>query len=241
MVSETGHRDTSSLRYEIKMACQESAYERVLAAMRLHTASVSELYPPRRVQSIYLDTPDQNALEENLAGISHREKLRFRWYGESAKGVRGTLERKVRENLMGWKDLAKIEESIDIEGTDRNAFMRFLVDNVPPDWRDELRMGFEPVQWISYNRNYYTTADRLVRITMDRDLQAWDQRPLYRLSRSQRTFMERILVVEAKCATEHYDRAREFLNQMPLFVDRCSKFVLASSAQHGPDASIFPE
>ncbi|QDU84667.1 VTC domain protein [Planctomycetes bacterium Pla163] len=241
MASDTGHRDPNALRYEIKMACQESAYPRVLAAMRLHPAAVRTLYPPRRVQSVYLDTPDGNALEENLAGISHREKLRFRWYGDGATGVRGTLERKVRENLLGWKDLARIDAEVDVEGTDRLTFMRHLIANVPADWAADLRQGLEPVQWISYTRDYFTTADGTVRITVDRELRTWDQRLRWRLSRAQSSFIDRILVIEAKCATQHYERARELLNHLPLFVDRCSKFVLASSAPDGPHPSIFPE
>lgn len=241
MGSKANDHERTDLRYEIKMVCQESAFARVLASMRLHASGISDLYEPRRVQSIYLDTLDGRALEDNLAGISHREKLRFRWYGESTDIQKGTLERKVRQNLMGWKDLAVIDEPVELAGLDRRAFLRYLERGVPAEWRHELRSGFAPVQWISYKRNYYSTADKRVRITMDRDLRAWDQRALWRLSQAQPSRMDRILVVEAKCAEADYDYARDVLRGLPLFVDRCSKFVMASTADDGPHPSVFPE
>ncbi len=62
----------NDLRYEIKMVCEEWAHDWVVAALRTSRAGVRVLYPPRRVQSVYLDTPLGRSLEENLAGISSR-------------------------------------------------------------------------------------------------------------------------------------------------------------------------
>ncbi|MFH1998785.1 MAG: VTC domain-containing protein, partial [Planctomycetota bacterium] len=82
-------------RYEIKMVCQSQAYPEIRLCLDLDPSGLRVLYPPRRVQSLYLDTPEGDVLAENLAGISHREKIRFRWYGDEVRTVRGRLECKV--------------------------------------------------------------------------------------------------------------------------------------------------
>ncbi len=240
MVSERGWREPDSLRYELKMACQEGARPQVLMALQMHRAAVRPLHPTRVVQSLYLDTATGAALEENLSGVSHREKLRFRWYGEDSALVRGTLERKVRENMLGWKDFARVRTPLALAGVDRWTFLRKLAAELPPAWQAEVPGCLEPVQWIRYTREYYTTADGAVRITVDSQLGAWDQRPRFRLGCSGASFLPRLLIVEAKCAKPHYQAAKELLESLPLVVDRCSKFVLASDSAHGPVASLFP-
>ena len=80
-----------SLRYELKFACQEAAYERVRSVLHLHPAGIRRLHPTRTVQSIYFDTPFGRALEENRAGVSRRNKLRLRWYGSRTEVAEGVL------------------------------------------------------------------------------------------------------------------------------------------------------
>ncbi len=230
----------ATLRYELKLACQESAQARVRAALRMHPSGLRTLFPPRVVQSVYLDTPFHRALEENLAGVSDREKLRFRWYGGEARGVRGVLERKVRENTLGWKQSFAVQSDVTVEGTNRRRFVDALVAGVDEGARERLRHGLEPVQWIRYRREYLQTADGCVRVTLDTELRAFDQRALARLSSSAPSPTPRILVIEAKCAPESYEAARRLLERLPVPVDRCSKFVLASESAHGPNASILP-
>ena len=226
------------LRYEIKMAVQESAYTWVRANLFLDTSGIRRLHPPRRVQSVYFDTMGQTALEENLAGISHREKIRFRWYGDDVRSVRGQLERKVRHNQLGWKDVAKIPDPIDVEGASRARFARKVFARLDESWLDVVSGGLQPVQWISYQREYYTTADRSVRITMDRQLCTCDQRGRMHLSSAYPDPPLRVLIVEAKCAEADVEAARRILERFPLVVDKCSKFVIASRPQEGPSVSV---
>jgi len=230
------------MRYELKLVCQESAYDRVRMALRLQREGIGVLYPPRRVHSLYLDTVFRRAVEENLAGISRREKLRFRWYGEACDTVRGVLECKVRENMLGWKHSIAVEEPIRVEGSHRRTFVERLATAVHDEgWRHRLRHGLEPAQWVSYLRDYLATADRSVRLTVDRELRAYDQRLRARLSRGQPSPLPRILVIELKCAPEALDTARHIADRLALRMDRCSKFVLASDSTHGPFPSFFPE
>ena len=78
------------------MICEERARDALIAELNLHPFGFRPLYPSRVVQSVYFDTHGGRAVAENIAGISDRHKLRFRWYGPDAKVVRGRLERKIR-------------------------------------------------------------------------------------------------------------------------------------------------
>ena len=206
--------------------------------LRLDRSGVRVLYPERVVHSIYLDTTFQRALEENLAGISCREKLRFRWYGAECGLVRGTLERKRRENTLGWKETLALSEPVCVAGAARAGFADELARRADEPWRHRLRHGLEPVQWISYRREYLASADRRVHITIDRELSFADQRPLARLSNAHPGPPARVLVVEVKCPPEALGEATEIVGRLPLVLGRCSKFVLANDPMQGPLPSL---
>ena len=224
-------------RYELKMSCEERAYPLVLAQLRLHHAGIRTLYPSRLVQSVYLDTHDSRALSDNLAGISERHKLRLRWYGPDTRQVHGTLERKNRENMLGTKDTLELAEPIDVEGTTRLDFARRLRQLATPEWRRLLEGDMEPALWVAYDRDYLTTADHVVRVTVDRSLRFADQRYRVRLSPDRPTPTPRLLVVEFKAPLSARERLEELVQEMPMRVDRCSKFVLGTSPLHGPPSS----
>ena len=231
-----------SLRYEVKMVAQAAFYSKLRMHMRLDQAAIRTLYPPRRIQSVYFDTWRNQALEENLAGISHREKVRLRWYGVDTKAVHGTLERKVRENMLGWKELPGIPIDLDVEGVTRREFADSLRPFLTAEWEDVFRKALLPVQWIAYDREYFATEAGAgpIRITIDRGLRTYDQRNRHRLSSRFRSPTPDVMIVEAKCAKEDYDHLRELVARFPMRVDRCSKFVFASSPNDGAISSYIP-
>jgi hypothetical protein len=235
-----GSEAAKPLRYEIKMICQETARASVQTMLRVHGSCLTTLHPPRRVQSLYLDTHDGRSFEEAAAGVNEREKFRLRWYGDESRGVECTLERKVRRALLGWKDTVRLPGPIDVEGADRYALMRELCAAVPPGWADHLAMGLEPAQITSYWREYYTTADGRIRITVDTDLCLFDQRHHARIQRGFRSPTARLMVVEWKAPQEHLDVLRRATSAFPLMVDKCSKFMLASDPDMGPAPSVYP-
>jgi len=232
-----------AVRYELKLVCQQSAHARVRMALRLHPAALSTLYPRRMVQSVYFDSPFGRAVQENLSGASRRGKLRFRWYGEDSTSVAGVLEHKFRSNTLGWKHIAPVEGRVRVEGNRPRSFVREVERGLArdSDVRFHLRQGLEPVQWIRYRREYLQTADGRVRVTLDRDLAAFDQRMRPTLSSFGATPTPRLLIIEVKCSVDAYEEARDITSRLPIPVDRCSKFVLASDPVHGPQASIFSD
>ncbi len=235
---EDGREDA---RYEMKLITQGMAYKRVLTELRLHKCALRTLHPSRRVQSVYLDTHDGRALEENLAGSSDREKVRFRWYGDETEVVRGTLERKIRRNMLGWKKTHRYDRDIRVAGASRLAFVRSLAEGAPAAFRSVLVEGFEPAQWISYTRDYLTTADGSLRVTVDHNIRCVDQRNRALLSMRYATPVPNVTIIECKTAQDRYDSLRYLLNTLPLVIDKCSKFVIASDPHSAPIVSMLPD
>ena len=235
-----GSRDRLSLdhaRYEVKMVVQGSSFDRVMTELRLLPAALRTLHPPRRVSSIYLDTHEGRAFEENLSGTSHRRKYRFRWYGGDCGAVPGKLELKIRNNMLGWKEQASLSEPMKIEGAPRHRWLRRLSELLEPEWRQRI-IGLEAVQWISYTRRYLVTADRRVRVTVDRHLESSNQRERTRLSSRFTTPIPDVTIVECKTPVENYDALERLLRTMPLVADKCSKFVIATDPSAGPTVSM---
>ncbi|MEX1023758.1 MAG: VTC domain-containing protein [Planctomycetota bacterium] len=225
------------LRHELKLACDAGAYARVRSALWTDRACLRRLYPERIVQSVYFDTPRGAALAENLAGISHREKWRVRWYGSAATGVGAQLEQKVRENALGWKAVVPVAGALDVTGERRERFTERVRAGLPKGSAAGLD-GLVPAQWLSYRREYAISADRKLRVTLDRDIRAWDLRLAPTLTQRFPTPIAHILILEVKCTPDDYDCARRFANRLPLMIGRSSKFVLASAGSHGPVPSV---
>lgn len=214
-------------RYEVKLVTAAADLARVRAELQLLPVALRPLHPSRVVQSIYLDTHDGLALQDNLAGIARRQKLRLRWYGDDVGAVHGQLEWKCRDNNLGDKEVLPLPVPITVTGATRRGFCRALHEAVTPRWQQRLR-GREPAQWIRYHRDYLASADGSLRLTLDRDIAAFDLRFDFVLSDRRRTPLPRLLVIEIKAAAADREAIEAWLQHVGLPPGKCSKFVLAS-------------
>src|SRR5689334_20286182 len=98
-------------RYEIKMAFEQGMLPEVYSWIHANPAGFLTAYPPRQVNSVYLDTHELNTFNDHLAGVPLRRKLRFRWYGEDLTKATGAVEIKNKSERSGWK----IIQSVDCE------------------------------------------------------------------------------------------------------------------------------
>lgn len=232
--------NVEGVRYEIKLVGEEQLYGPLRAELALHPFGFRRLFPARVVQSLYFDTHDEDAVQENQAGVSARAKLRWRWYGRQADEVQGQMELKVRRNQLGWKLRVPIEGNLRLEGLGQAEFCAALAGRLPLVWADHLRSGLQLSQWVCYEREYYGSADGLVRITVDRGLLLYDLRGWHRLDRRHVVPRSPVLIVEAKAAPEHHAALAECVSALPLPVDKCSKFVMAAAPGDGPTLSVTP-
>ena len=150
------------MRYERKYRIENQHYLQILQEIMSINGAFFTAYPDRWVNSIYLDNMNYGALRENLSGVSNRSKYRLRWYGENYQIIPNPiLEEKVKTNLLGYKNLQKLESTnLGAQNLRQKLDIGSLKD-----------LGLEPVVMVRYLRTYLESFDRRVRITIDRDLQ----------------------------------------------------------------------
>ncbi len=213
------------VRLEIKFVAPETELGRVLAWIRLHPAGFALAYPDRQVNNVYLDSWDFGSYADNLAGVSHRIKLRHRWYGGSAGPAAGVLELKCKRNAYGWKERFDVPEPPWTAGDDWRTVQRRLIAQLPPRGRLLAESFPAPALLNRYQRRYFLSRDGRLRVTVDWGQVAYDQRLRPRPELRRKLNLPAALVVEAKFAREDRDLAARSLVGIPIRVSRNSKYV----------------
>ena len=215
---------TAGLRYELKLVCDPHRLAQARSWIRLHPAGFVVAYPPRRVNSLYLDTPHLSSFDENLAGVSARQKLRLRWYGEDVRGIEPVLELKQKRDLLGRKKQVRLPCRLDLTSSWREI-LGAIRTCVEPEWRVLLQTADQPTLFNHYQREYYATPDNALRVTLDYAYAAYDQRLSLRPNLRVPLPVADQVVIEIKAAPEHAERLQEAIAQFPALRTRNSKYV----------------
>lgn len=211
-------------RYEIKFPCPAAELPVVESWARSHPAGFRTAYPPRQVNNIYFDTHTLSNVDDGLAGLSDRAKLRLRWYGADATRVTGVLELKEKRGSLGRKTSRRLAGTLDLETMAWPEILARIAheDLGPLDrW---IRHTCCPTVINHYWRRYCVSADGLVRLTLDTRL------AVFRQHLSQRPNLRRveprppILVVELKADAAHWERLRRVVAALPARPMPCSKY-----------------
>lgn len=137
--------------------------------------SISKSYDDRYVNSLYLDSFDHLNYEENLGGISNRSKARLRWYSSKpfAKITKNTdifFEIKTRANLFGSKLVHKINLPDHTISYDHNLMINYLRKILPLKFLPFLDHCSVFSLGVSYEREYYETNLKKLRLTIDKNI-----------------------------------------------------------------------
>jgi hypothetical protein len=134
-------------------------------------------YPPRQVNNVYFDTATFTGLNANVDGVGDRAKLRLRWYGDEVTRIADAhLELKRKQGMAGWKESAAITGDFNLTALTWPAFTSALRRADAPEARRWLERFTIPALINAYHRAYYATPDGVLRLTVDTDLHAYDQR-----------------------------------------------------------------
>lgn len=120
------------------------------------------------IRSLYFDTPTDLALRQKLDGVDRREKFRIRYYDGDLSLIH--LEKKCRQNGLGWKETASLtpeEAQALAEGRCLTACREPLL------WELTSKMhtqGLGPKTIVDYTREAYLFGPGNVRVTLDYDL-----------------------------------------------------------------------
>ncbi|MCB9850126.1 MAG: VTC domain-containing protein [Phycisphaerales bacterium] len=137
------------------------------------------------------------------------------------------LEMKCKQGMLGWKELHRVDHDFVLTGAKWRDVLRQLRATLPEQTRLALDRSPRPIVVIHYQRSYHASADGIVRVTVDRELRAFDQRRGPRPNFRHALPIPDHAVVELKCAAEHHDRLAEIAAAFPGRIERCSKYVTA--------------
>jgi len=99
-----GYTPLQADRYERKCVVEELILPQVMSLVRQHPKMFYAPYPPRYVNSLYLDTVEMDNYYANVVGTPDRRKVRLRWYGDTFGEIpQSMLEVKIKQGLMGMK------------------------------------------------------------------------------------------------------------------------------------------
>lgn len=218
-------------RHELKFVASPLMRAEVEHWVRTHPAGFFSPYPPRRVNNVYFDNFDHFAYEENLVGASRRTKVRLRWYGEAWRSERSTLEMKRRRNALGWK-ISHPGGPLDLtKGTWRQIRAR-LRARLPPDGRVWLDANPAAVLINRYDRLYFETRDRRVRLTLDSEQKVYGQRGIGKPNLTRPANLPATLVVECKFDAADRRLGERVIQGIRLRVSRNSKYVIGVQSIH---------
>lgn len=218
----------SPSRYEFKIPCDPQLLPEIEMWVRLHPASWRVSYPPRQVNNIYFDSPDLRDLNANLSGAGQREKLRLRWYGPDVTRVSGAqLELKCKEGLVGWKEITHFNGALELTGALWPTLLNTLRTALDARARLCLEQRVGPVLINSYQRAYYETPDGVLRLTLDTQVCAYEQRASLAPNLMRRSLLPQQMVIEIKGPVddESAQRLAQTLVAFPLRIERFSKYL----------------
>lgn len=215
----------TGLRYEMKLVCNPAEVAQARSWIRLHRAGFVSSYPPRLVNTIYFDTPRLAFYEDNMAGISRRDKVRLRWYGESIVGIQPSLELKQKENLLGRKKRWPLPCLLDLTRPWQET-MDMLLSNSDPTFALALQTATQPALITRYVREYFVTTDGDIRCTLDYEQQAFDQRLSAKPNLHVRLPVRPLVIIEVKAHESHGERLWEAVAGFPVRRHRNSKYAI---------------
>jgi SPX domain protein involved in polyphosphate accumulation len=221
-----GYTRLRSHRYERKFLAEEMLPGQVTAVVRSHPLMFRVPYPPRQINSLYLDTADMENYYDNVYGAETRRKVRVRWYGSMTGPIaRPMLEIKVKEGLVG-KKLSYEMASFTLDERFCCGVFQDLVgrSTLPQVVRDDLRT-LSPVLLNCYQRKYFATRGDSFRITVDYSQVFWKINDVFRNSLLHRQRNDRDVIVELKYSVEEERRADRAAGYFPFRVTRNSKYV----------------
>lgn len=217
-------------RYERKFAIAGPSLAEIEHRVRHHPALFYSEYAPRMVNNIYLDSPDLRNYHQNVAGHSHRAKLRARWYGPLFGAVpQAVLEQKCKRGYVGTKHsarLAPFEFRAQVSAQDVRRWLE--TSPLSEHLFHEVRQA-EPTLVNHYRRQYFRSRDRQVRLTIDCEL------AFFRFQRHANSFLARVevpalVVLELKYSDAASEEAAAVANHLPFRMTRMSKYVFGLKA-----------
>ena len=191
------------MRYEIKFCVKNSDLSSVIETINSNFFSIKQLYPDRKIHSIYYDDIDFNCYFNHINGVSNRHKTRVRWYNNDLSKL--TFEKKVKLGNKNFKEQINLKSNFFSEPLYKHYEMfNFLAT---------------PTLLTNYQRSYFYVKDfEKIRITFDTLLNS--THPTTNLNYSSKN-----LIIELKAQVNQKNNLNELIKRIPIRYTKYSKYV----------------
>ena len=129
---------------------------------------VQKIYNDRLINTIYYDDENYSTAQDNLAGISNRQKYRIRWYDSNFKEF--IYEIKIKKNNLGKKISLKSDQSL-TKIQNLFSFNNYFLNKKENKFFLNYVNNFNlvPQMKVNYLRSYFIYKNK-IRITYDRNI-----------------------------------------------------------------------
>ena len=212
-------------RYERKYTTNVSSPAETELAIKLHPAMFSEKFPPRFINNIYFDTPDFKDYQDSVQGVSHRRKIRIRWYGDLKENVENAqIEIKHKNGILVSKERFPLIPFNRKDLQDKDKWQDILErSQVPASIIIEIQ-DRSHVVLNRYHRKYFLTPDENYRITIDNNMQSqmvgW-------FNKNSRSLQSNELIIELKYDLDADLDVGKIARFLPFTLGKNSKYLRA--------------
>ena len=217
------------LRYELKLVLDPFLFGEARSWVYAHSSAFRVAYPPRQVNNVYFDTWDHACMDDHLAGVPARAKVRYRWYGDTWHLGGGQLEIKKKFARLGLKETYPFLGDLDLAACTWPQFHQALVQGItsaPQEILDSLR-ALTPVLVNRYQREYYLSMDGRIRLTLDYGTVAYQQGFGLSPNLTHPQPAQGDLVIELKAPKSEHSRIADVLSEFPQRCTANSKYLNA--------------
>jgi SPX domain protein involved in polyphosphate accumulation len=182
-------------------------------------------FPSRTINNLYLDTANLDTYIANLEGHTHRHKIRIRWYGNSWSLSSPIFEKKIKCGTVGYKERFILKNLTFDEKLTWRSHLKLLLKGISGSIKEELLAHPTCTLINRYTRFYYRSLDKQIRLTLDTDLQFFQQlKSIHPVINTRPRHLDGI-VIEIKGAVEDYKSILEVASSLPFRITKSSKYV----------------
>lgn len=216
-------------RSELKFICYNHNYHTLKNWIKLNKFNFFKEYKDRYINNIYFDSHSYKAFNDNLTGLPSRLKVRYRWYGDlfsNEKKNEGFLEFKFKKNIYGHKKIFKIDGLTLQKETNWKLIKSKILHSLPPEYKIIFNSNLEKILINRYNREYFVSENKKLRVTLDKGIKIFDQR--FAIKKPNFTFenyTQDYLVIEFKFNKEDKMYLNDLDINIPIKASRNSKYI----------------
>ena len=229
MINISKNMDNEEFRYERKflILSKDVSKDKIKMLINLHPACFSKLYSSRYVNNLYFDTSNYKNFHENIEGVSDRQKVRIRWYGNFYGEVLDpVLEIKIKKSAVGTKksfvlNPFTIDSNFNWKTLNDIIYSSDIQENVK-----EMIKSLKPVIFNRYRREYFGSRDQKFRMTLDDRLEFFLAERAFNFD-SMPSKKSSNYILELKYNKKYDDEVSNISSFLPFRMTKSSKYVTA--------------